>query len=145
MVLGYSHTRIQCFQCEHVWASSARIFPGLAQCTHYWLEWKIPTKPFHEAIPQSITDITLKSTQTSLGCLCVCSIMSDFLQAMDSSPPGSSVHGILKARILEWVAISYSRGSSATQELNPSLLHWQADSLLRLYYLTPICRRFIVT
>ena len=31
---------------------------------------------------------------------------------MDSSPPGSSVHGILYARILEWVAISFSRGSS---------------------------------
>ena len=28
------------------------------------------------------------------------------------SPPGSSVHGILQARILEWAAISYSRGSS---------------------------------
>ena len=31
---------------------------------------------------------------------------------MDCSPPGSSVHGILQARILEWVAISVSRGSS---------------------------------
>ena len=31
---------------------------------------------------------------------------------MDSSPPGSSVHRILQARILEWVAISFSRGSS---------------------------------
>ena len=31
---------------------------------------------------------------------------------VDYSPPGSSVHGILQARILEWVAISYSRGSS---------------------------------
>ena len=31
---------------------------------------------------------------------------------MDCSPPGSSVHGILQAKILEWVAISYSRGSS---------------------------------
>ena len=28
------------------------------------------------------------------------------------SPPGSSVHGILQARILEWVAIPFSRGSS---------------------------------
>ena len=28
------------------------------------------------------------------------------------SPPGSSVHGISQARILEWVAISFSRGSS---------------------------------
>ena len=31
---------------------------------------------------------------------------------MDCSPPGSSVHGILQARILEWVAISFSRESS---------------------------------
>ena len=31
---------------------------------------------------------------------------------MVCSPPGSSVHGILQARILEWVAISFSRGSS---------------------------------
>ena len=31
---------------------------------------------------------------------------------MDTSPPGSSVHRILQARILEWVVISYSRGSS---------------------------------
>ena len=28
---------------------------------------------------------------------------------MDSSPPGSSVHGILQARILEWVAVSFSK------------------------------------
>ena len=31
---------------------------------------------------------------------------------MDCSPPGSSVHGISQARILEWVAISFSRGCS---------------------------------
>ena len=30
----------------------------------------------------------------------------------DCSPPGSSFHGILQARMLEWVVISYSRGSS---------------------------------
>ena len=38
-------------------------------------------------------------------CLTVCDLM-------DSSQPGSSVHGIFQARILGWVAISYSRGSS---------------------------------
>ena len=32
--------------------------------------------------------------------------------SMNYSLPGSSVHGILQARILEWVAISFSRGSS---------------------------------
>ena len=35
---------------------------------------------------------------------------------MDCSPPGSSAHGIFQARILEWVAISYSRGSSQLRD-----------------------------
>ena len=35
-----------------------------------------------------------------------------FCDPMDCSPPGSSVHGIFQARILEWVAISFSRGTS---------------------------------
>ena len=52
---------------------------------------------------------------------------------MDCSLPGSSVHEIVQARILEWVAISSSRGIFPTQGLNLHLLcllHWQADSLL---------------
>ena len=36
---------------------------------------------------------------------------------MDYSPPGPSVHGILQSRILEWVAISFSRGSSRARDL----------------------------
>ena len=35
---------------------------------------------------------------------------------MDYSPPGSSVHGILLTRILEWVAVLSSRGSSPLRE-----------------------------
>ena len=35
---------------------------------------------------------------------------------MDCSLPGSSVHGIFQARILEWVAISFSRGSSQPRD-----------------------------
>jgi len=35
---------------------------------------------------------------------------------MDCSPPGSSVHGILQASILEWVEISFSRGSSQRRD-----------------------------
>ena len=49
-------------------------------------------------------------TQMHQNHLHVCSIMSDSVWPMDCSPPGSSVHGILQARILEWVAISFSRG-----------------------------------
>ena len=40
---------------------------------------------------------------------------------MDCNPPGSSVHRILQARILEWVAISSSRGIFPTQGSNPRL------------------------
>ena len=46
------------------------------------------------------------------------SVKSDSLQ-----PHGSSIHGILQARILEWVAILFSRGSSQPRESNPDLLH----------------------
>ena len=42
-------------------------------------------------------------------CLTLCDLM-------DCSPPGSSVHGILQARILDWVAISSSRGSSQPRD-----------------------------
>ena len=48
---------------------------------------------------------------------------------MDYSPPGSSAHGILQARTLEWVAISSSRGSSRPRDrtrLLSRLLHCQA-------------------
>ena len=40
-----------------------------------------------------------------------CSVMSDSLRPHGRSLPGSSVHGIAPARILEWVAISSSRGN----------------------------------
>ena len=52
-------------------------------------------------------------------------------ESVDCSPQGFSVHGIFQARMLEWGAISYSRGSFFTQGLNPCLLHflrWQTDS-----------------
>ena len=35
---------------------------------------------------------------------------------MDGSPPGSSIHGISQARIQEWIAISFSRGSSSPRD-----------------------------
>ena len=48
------------------------------------------------------------------GCVCVlsCSVVSNSCDPMDYSLPGSSIHGIFQARILEWVAISSSTGSS---------------------------------
>uniref|UniRef100_E1BFE0 Lipid droplet assembly factor 1 n=1 Tax=Bos taurus TaxID=9913 RepID=E1BFE0_BOVIN len=42
---------------------------------------------------------------------------------MDCSPPGSSVHGIHQAGILEWVAIPFSRGSPQPRDQTPVSLH----------------------
>ena len=61
-------------------------------------------------------------------CMCVCVAQSylALCDPMDCSPPGSFVHGILQARVLEWVAIPFSRGSSQPRDRIPAL---QADSL----------------
>ena len=45
-----------------------------------------------------------------------CSVVSNSLSPMDCGLPGSSVHGILQARILEWVAVPFSRGSSQSRD-----------------------------
>ena len=49
--------------------------------------------------------------------------MSDFCDPKDNSQPGSSVHGISQARILEWVAISFSRAlpNPGTEPSSPAL------------------------
>ena len=63
----------------------------------------------------------------------VAQLCQTLCDSVDCSPPGYRIHGILQARILDSVAISYSRGSSHPRESNPrllSLLHWQAHSLL---------------
>ena len=54
------------------------------------------------------------STMRSKACVCAKSLQScpTLCDPMNCSPPGSSVHGILQARILEWVAMPSSRGFS---------------------------------
>ena len=42
---------------------------------------------------------------------------------MDCSLPGSSVHGVFQAIVVEWIAISFSRGIFQTQGSNPGLQH----------------------
>ena len=61
------------------------------------------------------------TSQTGL-CYVSRSVMSDSLppDPIDCSPPGSSVHGISQASILEWVAISFSKGISLDQRLSLS-------------------------
>ena len=55
------------------------------------------------------------STACAQSCMTLC-------DPVDCSPPGFSVHGILQARVLEWVAIASSKGSSQPRGLNLHLL-----------------------
>ena len=56
-----------------------------------------------------------------LAYLCVCSLYScpTLCSPRDCSMPGSSSHGVFQARILEWIAISSSRGSSWSRDWTP--------------------------
>ena len=63
----------------------------------------------------------LNSFRMETGCVCVCVCVRTQLwltlcNPMDYSLPGSSLHGISQARIPEWVAIPFSRGSSRSRD-----------------------------
>ena len=82
--------------------------------------------------PSKNNDFTVKSSvplEYQLY-MCVQSYLT-LCNSVDWSLPGSSVHGILQARILEWVSISSSRGSSWPRDQTHTSfisLQWQADS-----------------
>ena len=59
----------------------------------------------------------------------VCVLVTQLCDPVDGSPPGSFAHGLCQARILEWAAIPFSRGSSQARNRtgSPAL---QAGSLL---------------
>ena len=63
-------------------------------------------------------------------CCCCSSVtrLSLSCNPIDCSPPGSSVHGISQASILEWVAIPFSRDLPNKRNESASVA-WQADSL----------------
>ena len=66
--------------------------------------------------------------------------MSNSCEPVDCSLLGSSVHGILQARVLEWVVISFSRGSSQPRDWTQ--ISW--DSLLTELWGKPICHYMFV-
>jgi len=58
-----------------------------------------------DGLDPSLLYNVMKESEVTQSCPTLCN-------PMDCSPPGSSVHGIVQARVLEWIAISFSRGSS---------------------------------
>ena len=111
-----------------------------------WNKWTIASLKNMAKFPRQNKE--LKTSNTSICCVCVCvcvcalSCVWLFVNPMDYILPGSSVHGIFQARILEWVATSSSRGSSLIHELNPCLLcllFWKVNSLPLCHTGSPMC------
>ena len=83
-----------------------------------WLLVIITTTPTPKQRPSSLVYqssspfrslMKVKESEVTQSCPTLC-------DPMDCSLPGSSVHGIFQARVLEWVAISFSRGSSQPRD-----------------------------
>ena len=91
--------------------------PGL----FLWFSSAFHSSSLTETMPSprsycSLTYLFIHFMNTSVGvqllncCLTLC-------DPLDCSPPGSSVHGVLQARILGWFTIPFSRGSSQPRDL----------------------------
>ena len=95
--------------------------------------WILKGKSFHKLAPKTQTWSPILKSSPSVPARLVssvvsnslsvsCSVVTHFLPPMDCSPPGSSIHRNLQARILEWVAILF-QGIFPTQGWNPGLWH----------------------
>ena len=82
------------------WADSTR---DSAVCPHVALTWKAcPSERRCMSLNVQGYGVLFMCVLVTQSCLTLC-------DPMDGSLPGSSVHGIFQARVLEWVAISFSR------------------------------------
>ena len=85
-----------------------------------WLIWPEPEEwlsPTISLINNIFNSVINKQNYMHILHMCVCSVVS-LCDPRDCSPPGSYVCGISRAWILEWVAISSSRGSSQPRDWN---------------------------
>ena len=88
------------------------------------------------------------------SCHCVEALITHVTQSpkqvnvyiVTGSPPSSSIHGILQARILEWVAISFSRGSSRPRDRTQvSHIHASIHQICSLFKLTKTYNEYLIS
>ena len=98
-------------------STACGIFPDQRSnsCLLHWQADSLPLS--HQGSPPYV----LVKVSVAWSCLTLC-------DPVDGSPPGSSVHGIVQARILEWVAIPFS-GDLPNSGIKPRSPALQADSL----------------
>ena len=95
-------------QLPYLWLSLTSIHH-----THYLKPYSkpgCPSGPF-TAGEQVLAELLIGGSESEVVQSCL-----TLWDPMDCSPPGSSIHGIFQARVLEWVVISLSRGSSLPRD-----------------------------
>ena len=97
-----------------IWVVSSFFFFAMMDCDNYnalvYISFYTCSKvPFEYTLRVKLLSYMIYNYSVCVLVAQSCSILWD---SVDCSLPGSPVHGILQARILEWVAISYSIGSS---------------------------------
>ena len=113
--VGSSHQVAQVLQLQH------QSFQWILRLISFRIDWFDSLKPkgLYSPATQGINSLvhcflygpTLISVLSHLSQLC-----PTLCNPMDYSPPGSSLHGILQARILDWVAMPSSRGYSQPRD-----------------------------
>ena len=98
----------------------------LHSITYQWVKvnksvFRLTNHMFSDGFHSIISSYVLYSCMYAQSCLTLC-------DPLDCSPPGSSLHRIFQARILNWVTISFSRDSS--QSRDQTRVSWIADSSL---------------
>ena len=100
-------------------ASNTLYCPRVSSLPACPTNFRLPSPYLHKRVPiYQISSILL------FMCLCAQSHQScpTLCDPLDCSLPGSSVHGTFQARILEWIAISFSRGSSPRDRIHVSCI-----------------------
>ena len=91
-------------------------FLGVTNCWSQLSDWTTTTTKSWSVLGLGLEAPFSPHTQRLAHCAFVTQLWPTLCDPMDCSPPGSSVHEIFQVRILEWVAISFSRGSSQPRD-----------------------------
>ena len=112
------------------WINSSRLIHMISSTVWTWLE---------TILCENVCFVNLINfTQLLYVCLVAQSCSTDH-NPLHCTPPGSSVHGISQARIVEWVAISFSRGSSwSRDQTQVSCVSWMAGRFFTRWTIPPI-------
>ena len=107
LLRGLAHDTQQiCYQCHHLLLGLTKSPTEMICAASPWCRRMLGGSWFNDGSTSWVRVHVSK----------VASVVSDSLRPHGCSPPRSSVHGILQARMLEWVAIPFSRGSSRPRD-----------------------------